>query len=291
MEAEVFDLTGVIDLHLHSAPDLVTREYDDFSLASSARAAGYRAIVIKSHWSCTAARAQLVGRYTESIMIFGGVVLNWPVGGLNPNAVEACLRMGGKVVWLPTLSSARHLDRMTDGLHLPTMSIYQSRCGGIKVLNESGRLKSEVIEIIDLVADSDAILATGHISPVEIEAVVRAARDRKVERILVTHPEHPCIDLPLDIQLRLARLGAVFERCYASTLISDGRVTVPSIAAQIRAVGCGSTILSTDLGATGFPRPVEGMRSFLSGLRRVGIAEKDLDWMVRRLPAQMLGIP
>ena len=42
--------------------------------------------------------------------VFGGVALNQTVGGLNPYAVELALRMGGRMVWFPTLSSAAHID-------------------------------------------------------------------------------------------------------------------------------------------------------------------------------------
>src|SRR3546814_17841203 len=44
------------------------------------------------------------------ISVYGGIALNHTVGGLNPYAVELALRMGGRVVWFPTLASPAHID-------------------------------------------------------------------------------------------------------------------------------------------------------------------------------------
>ena len=41
--------------------------------------------------------------------MFGGIALNTQVGGLNPHAVNLCLAMGGRVVWLPTIASPGHI--------------------------------------------------------------------------------------------------------------------------------------------------------------------------------------
>lgn len=46
------------------------------------------AIVLKNHVALTADRAWLVGKHVQGIKIFGGVVLNGPSGGINPEAVE-----------------------------------------------------------------------------------------------------------------------------------------------------------------------------------------------------------
>ena len=39
------------------------------------------------------------------IRVFGGLVLNFPVGGLNPFAVDSYVRLGAKEVWMPSLSA------------------------------------------------------------------------------------------------------------------------------------------------------------------------------------------
>ena len=58
VEGEV-SLTGLIDMHIHTAPDVVPRLFDDCEATRAAAAAGLRAILIKSHVTLTADRAQL----------------------------------------------------------------------------------------------------------------------------------------------------------------------------------------------------------------------------------------
>ncbi|MDX1541356.1 MAG: DUF6282 family protein, partial [Geminicoccaceae bacterium] len=101
---------GAIDFHVHSGPDTVARNLSDVMVAELARKRGMRGIVLKNHMTMTADRAALVQEQVPGLEVFGGVVLNEPVGGLNPDAVEVMATMDGgrgKVVWLPT-RSAQH---------------------------------------------------------------------------------------------------------------------------------------------------------------------------------------
>jgi hypothetical protein len=101
-------LRGAIDLHCHSGPDIVPRSVNDIELAQLARAAGLRAVVIKSHHTPTAARAQLASIAVPGIEVFGGIALNHAVGGLNAEAVRRMSEMDGhrgKFVWLPTFDA------------------------------------------------------------------------------------------------------------------------------------------------------------------------------------------
>src|SRR5262245_32349398 len=86
-----FDLRGVIDMHLHCAPDVEPRLADDIQTTRAAAEAGMRAIVFKSHVTQTADRATIAERVVGNIRVFGGLTLNYPVGGLNPAAVELAL--------------------------------------------------------------------------------------------------------------------------------------------------------------------------------------------------------
>ena len=109
-------LKGVIDMHVHSNPDIRHRAYDDFELTEAAVRVGARAIVIKTHQGTTVDRAYLCNRYNERVhggdndfTMFGGVTMNRQVGGINPAAVESGLKLGAKVIWLPTQSARNHL--------------------------------------------------------------------------------------------------------------------------------------------------------------------------------------
>ena len=100
------DLTGAADLHCHFGPDPhFKRSVDAFEAATEARAAGHRAVVLKSHSFPTASLAWSVGEHVDGIDVFGGICCDREIGGVNPAAVEVALRLGAKIVWLPTLSS------------------------------------------------------------------------------------------------------------------------------------------------------------------------------------------
>ena len=101
-------LQGLCDLHVYAGPDLYHRAFNEMDLAKEARDVGYRAMLIKSHQSPNADRAQDVRKVVPGIEVFGGIVLNWPVGGLNPDAVAATIGFGGKEIWMPNFSSANH---------------------------------------------------------------------------------------------------------------------------------------------------------------------------------------
>src|SRR5439155_24588289 len=99
------DLSGAADLHCHFGPVAHReRSVDAFEAAREAAAAGHRAVVLKSHDFPTASLAWSVGQVVPEIDVFGGVCCDREVGGVNPAAVEVALRLGARIVWLPTLS-------------------------------------------------------------------------------------------------------------------------------------------------------------------------------------------
>ena len=52
-------MKGVVDMHVHTNPDLRLRAYDDFELCDAAVRVGARAIVIKTHLGDTSCRAAI----------------------------------------------------------------------------------------------------------------------------------------------------------------------------------------------------------------------------------------
>lgn len=272
-------LLGAIDMHVHSAPDVIPRHVDDLELVDHARRAGMRALVLKNHMCPTCSRAFLLNRMQGDVKVFGGIVLNESVGGFNPRAVEVSLKMGGEEVWMPTKCAANHQE------------FFGGR-GGLSVMNGAG-LRSDVREVIRLIAEAGAILATGHLSATESAAVIDEALAAGVRRISVTHPEWVATAMPVDMQQRLAATGAVyFERCLIST--QPGlRHTVPfaTIVDQIRKVGVDTTIAATDFGMPAQVAPVEAMRSYIRQLADAGFTPTEIRRMVRDNPARLLHLP
>jgi microsomal dipeptidase-like Zn-dependent dipeptidase len=225
-----------------------------------------------------------VNSLVEGATCFGGIVLNPPVGGLNPCAVETSIRFGGKVVWLPSFYSREHLRSFPQ-----FKGAVPGPPGGITILKD-GQLVEEMREILDLVAERDLILGTSHCSREEIAVLVEQAAKHKVKKIVVTHPYCPVPDLSLDEQAELVQKGAYLELCLYSAMPISGKVSVHDFARTINKVGADHVVLATDFGQPFHPTPAEGMRMFCTSLVAAGIAKEEIDIMTKRNPAHLLGL-
>ena len=279
-------MRGVIDMHVHTSPDLRARTYDDFELCDAAVRVGARAIVIKSHLGSTAERAVLANRYNRLVhgengfTMFGSLTLNRCVGGINPVAVEHALKLGAKVIWLPTQSARRHLE-MTG----------QAADGAVDVVRE-GRIVPELEDVLSLIREHGAVLGTGHIAPAEAFVVARAARRMGVEKIVVTHPEWWIVGMSVGDQLRLVReYGVVLERCFAQNM-GGGRYksNLPDNLAIIRAAGYQNVLVDTDGGQKENPNWEVAMRTYMQYLLDNGVGQEALCFMTHELPCRLLGI-
>jgi hypothetical protein len=278
VDAQTIDLHNLIDMHIHTGPDVRPRLLNDIQATRQAAEADMRAVAFKSHVTCTADRATIAQEMVPEVRVLGGLTLNEAVGGLNPAAVEAALSLGARIVWMPTVSARNHI------------LYHRGTSPGISLLREDGALQPSLFDIFELIEEHDAILATGHVSVEEICALVRAAREAGVSKVVVTHPEMPWVDVPVVIQEELRDLGAYFERCYASTLPGIGDVPLRRIVSDIRRVGIESTVLATDCGAATIPSPVAGMRDYLAALLAEGFSEWDIRLMAGETPARLLGL-
>jgi hypothetical protein len=275
---------GIIDLHVHTGPDVVPRLHDDYELVARARAAGYRGLVLKSHVEGTAARARLARRFWPGGEIVGGLALNRTVGGLNPIAVEVALALGARVVWMPTVSAANQLRVAASRFS----TVIRSENRGISLGDADFDPSSELAEICRLVARAGCVLATGHLSPAETMRLVPFARSLGVDHIVVTHPELPVVAMTLADQLALVAYEHVwFERC---AVAGDPRfgVHLETIVEGIRQCGAERTILATDYG--GDRDPVAGMEEFLALLADEGVDRAELELMTVQNPARALGL-
>ena len=105
-------LEGAYDLHVHTFPSHIKRKMNDIELLKKANDYKMGGIMIKNHYESTAGRASLLNEYFKfSTKVYGGIVLNSTVGGINPYAVESSMKLGAKFVWLPT-RDAHHCERI-----------------------------------------------------------------------------------------------------------------------------------------------------------------------------------
>ena len=279
-------MKGVVDMHVHTNPDLRLRAYDDFELCDAAVRVGARAIVIKTHLGATYNRAYLVNRYNERVhgqnnfTMFGSLTLNRCVGGINPVAVENALKLGAKVIWLPTQSARRHLEMMKK----PTDD-------AVDVVR-NGKVVPELIDVFKLIKDHNAVLGTAHVSPEDAFTVVEAARKAGVEKVVVTHPEWWIVGMSVEDQVRLVKdYDVILERCFAQNM-GGGKYksNLPENLEIIRTVGYKNVMVDTDGGQTENPNWEIAMEQYMQYLSDNGIPEDQLRYMTHDLPCHLLGI-
>ncbi len=274
-------LQGSIDMHVHFGPDAhIERCVDAFEAAAQAQAAGMRAIVLKSHDYATAPLAAIARKQFPRVTIIGSLCLDFGTGGLNLEAVQISAALGAKMVWMPTFSAA--FDMKKRGLG----------AGGITIVDERGKVLPIITDILKVVKDRDMVVASGHVSFPEINALVDEARRLGVGKIVITHALEPRFGatLSIDQQKQMVAKGAHIEHTYLSALPSGGAIGLKKMAEAVRAVGAGNCILSTDLGQKENPPPAQGMKSAIAALLDCGLSEDELTLMLKTNPSRLLGL-
>jgi hypothetical protein len=279
------DLTGAADLHCHFGPDPHReRSVDAFGAAHEAAAAGHRAVVLKSHDSPTAALAWAVQRDVDNaISVFGGICCDREIGGVNPAAVETALGLGARIVWLPTLTSRQDVENgVAAQLGIPGP--------GLVVTDNDGRLLPETEEVLVLVHEHDAVLATGHVSAAEHYEVVKAYASRG--KVLLTHATEDLAGPKLTAQQcrELAELGAWVELCAMTCIGALATKSVAEMVATIQAVGCERVTLGTDFGQKINPHPAAGLQTYADALFAEGLTESEIRIMACTNPCALLAI-
>jgi len=278
------DLTGAADLHCHFGPDAHReRSVDALEAARDAAAAGHAALVLKSHDYPTAAVAAIVDRIVDGVRVFGGICCDREVGGVNPAAVETALRLDAKVVWLPTLTSRQdQLNGIGARLGIPGP--------GLSVVDDTGALLPETNDVLHLVDEFDAILATGHVTWDEHLAVTKAFGGRG--KVLVTHAleELAGPNLSLEQCVELADLGATIELCALTCLGALATRPPSEMAAAARTIGVERCTLATDFGQKANVPPAEGFQSYADALADEGLSEVELRTMACTNPCALLGL-
>lgn len=276
---------GAIDVHVHTAPDLIDRYESDLQLAHEAVKAGMNGIMIKSHVVPTAGRVDLVNEAIGTDILYGGIALNGSVGGLNIDAVETALELDGRIVWLPTAWSANHASQARDA--------GQKRFVGQRIPGEDeeisvvrdGEVTPPTKKIINLAKKHNATIGTGHVSPTEADVIVDACDNAGVT-CLVNHPCFRVVDIPIDQQVSMANRGAVMEYCAYSVQSTQGH-SVTRVAEAIDRIGPENSLLATDFGQTSNP-PVPGLAAFFEAVIDSGLDREVAEKTVTDTPARVL---
>jgi len=285
-------LRGAVDLHCHSGPSVMPRRLDHMDAIEEAAAAGMSAVLFKDHYySVTPVVELLKPRYAgNGLELLSGVPLNNTVGGLNPYAVDHGLKLGARLVWMPTFSAANHIRHGHRHTVLPTrMTLMQPRA--LTVVDDMGRLKDEVLTILDQIAEFDAVLSAGHLHISEIWPLFEEAERRGVKRRLVNHPTF-VIDASLADIKELARSGAYIEHsiCQFVEESSFFKFSRELLMDVISAASVDRTILGSDLGQSVNPTPVEGFKAVIRLCLELGYSEEEIRKLVGGNARQLVGL-
>lgn len=144
------------------------------------------------------------------------------------------------------------------------------------------------------------MLATGHVHPEEILAVVKKARELGVKNILITHGLTNVPGLSMAQVKQVAEMGAVIEVCFLQFLAGPNaplaflthwtQVNAKHVAQAAKEVGVEHVLVSTDLGQSSNMVHPDGVEAAIAAMKKEGITDADIDTMMRKNPARLLGL-
>jgi len=277
-------MEGSIDIHIHPGPDpYLARLGDALELAIEAWEAGMAAVCFKSHFFPSAAYVPIIQKLInkmsreqnkKTIDVFGGVVLNYHVGGLNPAAVIAMARVGGKVVWTPNQDAAHRRKRL-------------GNTGGIEVLDDKDNVLPAMMEILKLIAEGDLVLGlTGGQNTKERFILIDKAKEMGIKRIEVIHPNQPNSKMTIP-QMKIAADKGAFIGLYCYDF-SSPEFSWDEFMEAYDIVGADKIICATDAGAFYGLHPAVAMKRFINNMLMRGIPDGDVEKMVKTNPRALL---
>lgn len=266
---------GSYDLHVHSAPSHVKRTIDDIDLIKKASTYKMAGVLIKNHYEPTSGRTELINTHFNFFTkAYGGVVLNSTVGGINPYACESALKMGAKIVWLPTRDAE-------NSLRYGNMKGDFFNREGISVVDEKGKLIKSFKEVVEVVKKYDATLATGHISLEESLKVCDYAIKKNV-KVVLTHPDWNRTKIPIDIQIDLGKKGVFIEKVWAN--LDDGDCSADEFLNVMNQLDFNNTFITTDRGYYTKKPPFESLVDCIEFLIEKGVDGRNIEKILKITP-------
>ncbi len=285
-------LNGVIDMHVHGAPSLAPR-IDTWDFLREMELAGYRAVCLKEHFIPTVGMEYLFNRRPEAagMQLLGALVLNNSVGGLNCMAIEACIRMGARQVFMPTVSAGNHLR------YLQTVKSFGG--GKLSVPEEpifvtapSGEITEPAKAVVRIMAEHpDIAFSMGHLSAAEIDRFLPYAIQHGIRKAVVDHP-YFILGATVEQVESWAQQGAYINFTCSSLegLGQNGHVPVAILRKTLQAVPEDRMVISTDFGQPYNGSPVIGMEKMMAILSSLGVSASRIRKMTSELPAYLMGV-
>lgn len=284
-------LVGAIDLHCHSGPAAMPRILNHYEAMRECQEAGFRALVYKDHFYLGTPHAILLETlYPDTgVKLYSGIALNNASGGINPHAVNHAINIGAKIVWMPTLSAANHL-KLVAGTNFPATAKKMLPAEPLSALDANGKVSDASKQVCDLIAEGDIILASGHLPVEELHLLYPEAKKRGVKKMMINHPTFMIGCSDEDIR-QLSRLGVYMEHeAGMFTREDEPPYGSADLKRLIDVAGVDQTIICSDLGLRGAPRPVAGFRLIVDRLLNLQYSEADIRTLTSKNAAKMLNL-
>jgi hypothetical protein len=288
-------MQGAVDLHVHSGPSLHPRKVDHIDVMRQASDAGMRAVLLKDHYYPTMPIATLINDKLDlSARCLGAIVLNNPVGGLNPSAVDYALKQGARIVWMATAHARNHMEHEAKEADFknkfPVNTKKTVQAIPAALTDDSGKVLDEVKLILDLIAENDAAVSGGHHHISEVFPFFEEAKARGVKRRFLNHPTYVNEASFQDIT-QLVSMGVAIEHSICMFIPSTFHIFDDAhLKAAIDAAGVDATFFGSDLGQKNNPTPVEGFRAIIEILIRLGYDDADIRKMTATNAAELVGL-
>ncbi|RDV04730.1 DUF6282 family protein [Undibacter mobilis] len=286
-------LVGAIDLHCHSGPAAMPRILDHHEAMRDCAEAGFRALVYKDHFYLGTPHAIMLEKLVPNtgVRLFSGIALNNAVGGINPHAVNHATMIGAKIVWMPTLSAENHIAQTSgQAKTFPKTTQKMLEPIPLSALDASGKLSDDTRKVLDLIAEADIILAGGHLPAFELHLVFDEAKKRGVKKMMVNHPTYVVGCTDEDIRQMVSN-GVFMEHSICMFVEGRSKKYGPDkLKHLIDIAGVDRTVLCSDLGLVGSPRPVDGYREIVATLLDLQVPEADIRKLIGGNAASLLNL-
>ena len=280
-------LKDTVDNHIHCCPHINKRSTNIFEVVKHAENAGMHAIGLMDNFCNTSGYASLIKKYNPNLKlkVFGGLIMEPPAGGINLSNAKIAVNYGyedtdgAKFISFPT-----HHTRFV-ALQENRSESYIETCFFVP---KKKAPDYETLKILDLIAEKNIVLNTGHISGIENFNLVTYAIKAGVKKILI-----PANNLKYEDINLLKNLGAYFEFSYFfiskateiplthidSEKHTISKLEVDSMKKFIRSIGAEKVILSSDCGVSVLPKPHHGLLNFISIIKDIGFSLAEIKKM------------
>jgi hypothetical protein len=273
------------------------RYFDHYEAMQEAASVGMRALLIKDHYYSATPTTELLNKQFSrlKVTLLSGVPLNNTTGGINIFAVEHGIKLGAKVVWMPTFSSKNHLDHHKQDEKFKDKFPQTKKAMldpiPLSVLDSNGKLLAEVLPILDMIAENDVVLSSGHLHISEIWPLFEEAKKRGVKRLLCNHPTY-VVDATLEDIKKLILMGVYVEHsmCMFVPGSKFNFYDPKQLNEMIQAGTVDKTILGSDLGQQGNPRLIDGFKNVIETCLDLGYSEADVRKMTSSNAAALVGL-